>query len=159
MKTRIVDFDLEKAKAGAKVVTRDGHRVKAVYDIRRDEDILSIIEYEDEEVGSFNFEDGSYYGDGTKDGNDLFIEEQVEELSKEHVFKPFEKVLVRGSSNEFWKTDLSNERWKADLFSYLTGDKDYPYQCCNQMWKQMWKQCIPFEGNEHLLGTIENLNL
>ena len=146
MKTKLVDFDLEKAKAGAKVVTRDGHRVKAVYDIRRDEDILSIIEYEDEEVGSFNFEDGSYYGDGTKDGNDLFIEEQVEELSKQHVFKPFERVLVR---------DLSNERWKADLFSYLTGDKDYPYQCCNQM----WKYCIPFEENEHLLRTTKNLNL
>ena len=140
MKTKLVDFDLEKAKAGAKVVTRDGHRVKAVYDIRRDEDILSIIEYEDEEVGSFNFEDGSYYGDGTKDGNDLFIEEQVEELSKEHVFKPFERVLVR---------DLSNECWNADLFSHLTNDTGYPYQCCNQM----WMQCIPYEGNEDLLGT------
>jgi len=64
----------------------------------------------------------------------------IEILPKEHVFQPFERVLVR---------DLSNECWNADLFSHLIDDTDYPYQCCNKM----WKQCIPYEGNEELLGT------
>lgn len=227
MKTRIVDFDLEKAKAGAKVVTRDGRNVRILcYDVkgRMELPIIALVDFgEFEETvslyinGRYNekhnndldlfieeptFEDGDFiafginrefptlgifknyrcwylhddhfdyptisrpdYDNWTTDNMRLATNKEKKillgALSEENkcwnfkkkcietktlIFKHFEKVLVRDSSNELWK---------ADLFSHRTGDKDYPYQCCNQM----WKQCIPFEGNEHLLGTIENLNL
>lgn len=56
-------------------------------------------------------------------------------------FKPFDKVLVR---------DMDDEVWKGDLFSHL-GDRGV--FVCHFTW---WKQCIPYEGNEHLLGTTIN---
>ena len=56
-------------------------------------------------------------------------------------FKPFDKVLVR---------DRDTEAWWCNLFGYI--DKDGNYMCVNGP----WNQCIPYEGNEHLLGTKNN---
>lgn len=56
-------------------------------------------------------------------------------------FEPFQKVLVR---------DAKDEVWKADYFShYEEGDKIAPYVCVGSY----FRQCIPYEGSEHLLGT------
>lgn len=56
-------------------------------------------------------------------------------------FKPFLKVLVR---------DEEDEVWKADYFShYEEDDKIAPYVCVGSY----FRQCIPYEGSEHLLGT------
>lgn len=55
--------------------------------------------------------------------------------------KPFDKVLVRDSK--------SNE-WRANLFSYKNVNEPY---CCVYA---SWNYCIPYEGNEHLLGTKNN---
>lgn len=55
--------------------------------------------------------------------------------------KPFDKVLVR---------DDINEKWSINLFSYYDEeDEDFPYICQNGG----YYYCIPYEGNEHLLGT------
>lgn len=56
--------------------------------------------------------------------------------------KPFDKVLVR---------DDDEEMWRADLFSHKTKECLYQFICVGPA----WKQCIPYEGNEHLLGTSE----
>ncbi len=56
-------------------------------------------------------------------------------------FKPFDKVLVR---------DRDDRKWGCDLFCHL-GDKEGVFVCISS-W---WKQCIPYEGNEHLLGTTK----
>lgn len=57
------------------------------------------------------------------------------------LFKPFDKVLVR---------DDEEDVWKADYFShYEEGDKIAPYVCVGSY----FRQCIPYEGSEHLLGT------
>lgn len=56
--------------------------------------------------------------------------------------KPFDKVLVR---------DEDNKEWECDIFSRL-GDKNATFICISD-W---WYQCIPYEGNEHLLGTKNN---
>lgn len=61
--------------------------------------------------------------------------------------KPFDKVLVRGS-------DVGC--WMAHLFSFydtncITID---PYKCISQH-NGGYSQCIPYEGNEHLLGTTK----
>lgn len=52
--------------------------------------------------------------------------------------KPFDKVLVR---------DSDNEKWELNLFSHI--DEDDSYFCL----RSYWNQCIPYKGNEHLLGT------
>lgn len=57
--------------------------------------------------------------------------------------KPFDKVLVR---------DAYNETWKCDIYSHYIERDDYPYQCVSEV----YAKCIPYEGNEHLLGTINN---
>lgn len=53
-------------------------------------------------------------------------------------FKPFDKVLVR---------DYNDNEWKCDFFSNMN---EHGYYNCINSW---WHQCIPYEGNEHLLGT------
>jgi len=56
-------------------------------------------------------------------------------------FEPFQKVLVR---------DNENQEWRANLFSNeSTHIKAY---VCTGF---TWKFCIPYEGNEHLLGTTD----
>lgn len=59
----------------------------------------------------------------------------------EHEFQPFERVLVR---------DDYGGIWEPDFFSRKAGnDVELKYMCLTTV----WKFCIPYEGNEHLLGT------
>ena len=55
--------------------------------------------------------------------------------------KPFDKVLVRDNDGESWETSIFGR--------YVKGDPVFPYICINER----YKQCIPYEGNESLLGT------
>lgn len=57
--------------------------------------------------------------------------------------KPFDKVLVR---------DNNTQKWTADLFSFYDKSLVYPYSCVGHY----TNQCIPYEGNEHLLGTTND---
>lgn len=68
--------------------------------------------------------------------------EQVESVKPECPFKPFDKVLVR---------DDENNIWYANYFSHYREDEDYPYVCIDSS----YRYCIPYEGNEHLLGTTD----
>lgn len=63
----------------------------------------------------------------------------LDEMPK-HDLKPFERVLVRRNNQE---------RWKVHLFSRESGG-DNKYECLGGVG---FSQCIPYEGNEHLLGT------
>ena len=65
---------------------------------------------------------------------------EIEKQSK-CPFKPFDKVLVR---------DTDDQEWKINFFSHY--DEKYSYSC---LW-YYFKQCIPYEGNKHLLGTTDN---
>ena len=66
----------------------------------------------------------------------------IVDIKKEHQFKPFEKVLVRDSYDDVWR---------ASFFSHIKeNDGRYVTTCL------VWKFCIPYEGNEHLLGTTDN---
>ena len=56
--------------------------------------------------------------------------------------KPFDKVLVR---------DSKSDNWRANLFGYIGKDG---YYCCVYA---NWVYCIPYAGNEHLLGTTNNV--
>lgn len=58
-------------------------------------------------------------------------------------FKPFDKVLGRNEKDDVWE---------ADLFSHYREESQYPFRCIGFS----RKYCIPYEGNEHLLGTRNN---
>lgn len=67
---------------------------------------------------------------------------EVVDLKPKVGLKPFDKVLVR---------DYDNEIWHANLFSNYYMSKGF-YGCvCSA-----YKQCIPYKGNEHLLGTTND---
>lgn len=69
---------------------------------------------------------------------------QVEPAKPKCPFEPFQKVLVR---------DDEDGTWKAGYFSnYDEDDNQLPYICVGSL----YKLCIPYEGNEHLLGTNNN---
>lgn len=59
---------------------------------------------------------------------------------EEPELKPFDKVLTR---------DFDSEEWVIDIFSHRDDNLAYRYQCL----KSFYHQCIPYEGNECLLGT------
>jgi hypothetical protein len=56
--------------------------------------------------------------------------------------RPFDKVLVR---------DSKSDNWRANLFGYI--DKDEYYHCVYAN----WVYCIPYAGNESLLGTTKDV--
>jgi hypothetical protein len=68
---------------------------------------------------------------------------QIVDIKKELQFKPFEKVLVR---------DSYNDMWRASFFSHIKEDDGrYVTTCCT------WKFCIPYIGNESLVGTTKDV--
>ena len=67
---------------------------------------------------------------------------QIIDLKPKVELKPFGKVLVRDSKSDYWR---------ATLFSHI--DKNGCYYC---VWAS-WTYCIPYEGNESLLGTNKDV--
>lgn len=65
-------------------------------------------------------------------------------------FKPFDKVLVRNTDTE---------EWFPGFFEKFDSTWNYPYHIMNRrsMTDFAFKQCIPYEGNEHLLGTTKDV--
>lgn len=63
-------------------------------------------------------------------------------------FKPFDKVLVRCSNDEEWMIEFY---CKYDTLVHTSPHRDYPFMGIGDS----YSQCIPFEGNEHLLGTTD----
>lgn len=67
---------------------------------------------------------------------------QIVDLKPKAELKPFDKVLVR---------DDEDHAWQVSLFGY----KDATIYRCNNGCS--WNQCIPYFGNENLLGTTKNV--
>lgn len=67
---------------------------------------------------------------------------QIVDLKPNIELKPFDKVLVR---------DFSRDKWSISFFSFKKEDL---YVCINHC---SWDQCIPYEGNESLLGTTKDV--
>ena len=79
-----------------------------------------------------------------KDGKRWNAEKKcIEDLKEECELKPFQKVLVRYTDND---------AWKANMFSHFIDGTNYKYICIDSS----YKQCIPYEGNEELLGTTNS---
>lgn len=67
----------------------------------------------------------------------------VSDQERKYQFKPFDRVLARDSDDEFWF---------SEQFGHI--DSDGTFICCGKK----YSQCIPYEGNEHLLGKKINPN-
>lgn len=93
MKTTIIPFDAEKAKNGAKVVTRNGLPVKILdYPVKNeDSPILGLIPIEGKEFPKLFTKNGNHYSDCTESRLDLFIEEEVEEDDSD--YDPYKEVV------------------------------------------------------------------
>ena len=57
--------------------------------------------------------------------------------------KPFDQVLVR---------DFDNTPWEIEFFSRLLDGKQF------KCFELSYVQCIPYKGNEHLLGKKDDCN-
>ena len=68
---------------------------------------------------------------------------QIVDLKPKVELKPFDKVLVRNDKED---------QWSANIFSYQV--RDNMYYCLGECY---WRYCIPYEGNEHLLGTTKDV--
>ena len=66
--------------------------------------------------------------------------EPVKVAEPKCLLKPFDKVLVRDSDAGIWK---------AAHFSHYIGEYEYPYFTT----ASAYKQCVPYDCNEYLLGT------
>ena len=71
----------------------------------------------------------------------LYIAVKVRETPK---FQPFQKVLVKDCEEGIFGV------WHCDLFSHTSKEGKYFTS------SGMWDECIPFEGNEHLIGTKDD---
>ncbi len=69
---------------------------------------------------------------------------QIVDLKPEIEFKPFDKVLVR---------NRKTQRWYADLFGFKSDGVNVFYHCVGSS----WNFCIPYIGNESLLGTTKDV--
>ena len=148
----------------------------------KDGDIVTIMpRIGDKLIYLFKAEyDEKYYGHAFLDGNIAIVNDDsycqkdfctarpstekekqqfLEALAKKHIYwdcehkkildmsikvelKPFDKVLVR---------DSESDNWRANLFGYI--GKDGYYHCVYAN----WAYCIPYEGNESLLGTTKDV--
>ena len=97
---------------------------------------LEVKEWDlNEEIKRFTMSKELYEADS--------VIKDCKEPASQNDFKPYQKVLTRMEDGE---------SWEADLFGTYKPLCDNPYHCVGG-W---WPQCIPYEGNEHLLGTHNN---
>lgn len=76
-------------------------------------------------------------------GGNLNLQTLETERPQKCQFKPFDKVLAR---------DVDGDKWQIDLFEQYDRLMLRPYCCMTGS----YRQCIPYEGNEHLLGTTDS---
>lgn len=146
MKTKTIPFDLEtakKIKAGqieGAIKTRDGKPIRLLCtDLKSEKSIVAAMTYAD---GS---EVVDLYGiDGYSIPNRAFshFDLVLEVPDNEPEFKPFDKVLVR---------DDDSGEWCLAFYAYYVGE----LKLHRMVGGARWSQCIPYEGNENLLGTTD----
>ena len=89
-----------------------------------------------------------YYGSDILEYHVPFCNENDFKLVSDNfdidTLKPFDKVLARCSTSD---------KWRIQFFEKYDRTSIYPFIC---MGYNKYKQCVPYEGNEHLLDTNNN---
>lgn len=139
MKTKRIDFNIDLAKkiqAGevpGRIVTRNGQPARIICSDRKDEiyPIVALVgKYENPRTLSTNGEHCLDY----ETSSDLFIEVPAPQ------FSPFDRVLV-------W----DDGGWRCTFYSHLDTESGL-HVCADGF---VFNRCIPYEGNEHLVGTTD----
>ena len=99
--------------------------------------------------------DGRYYGEYDDGECTLFPSRDQRDWSKftapwykkekfdPKTLNPFDRVLGR---------DRIGRTWKCNLFSYITENEPYPYECV----ENCYEHCIPYnDDTKHLVGTTD----
>lgn len=68
----------------------------------------------------------------------------IEKAQPKVELKSLDMVLVK---------DYKDSEWYFDTFESMVPNCIYPYKCMTNL----WKYCIPYKGNEHLLGTTKDV--
>lgn len=145
-----VEFDIDlvkKIQAGeikGVIQTKEGKTVRFLGEIK--DYVYPLVFAKETESGKKELLDtytltGKYSVVFDEHVNDIIIEIEEEQQKSEYQFKPFDKVLVR-------ENDI--QEWRCSLFSHNSKNG-----CGFIAAALYWKQCIPYEGNEHLLGTSD----
>ena len=100
--------------------------------------------------------DGRYYGEYDDGECTLFPSKDQRDWNKftapwykkekfdPKTLNPFDRVLGR---------DRIGRTWKCNLFSYITENEPYPYECV----ENCYEHCIPYnEDTKHLVGTTDD---
>ena len=119
-----------KFKVGDRIKKKGDARLISIKDVRDNYYIITIPDYFD----------NCYITDKLSFSNQGDYE-LVSNKFDITTLKPFDKVLVRGNVGQ---------KWVIDFFGFM--DKGYPFVCVGHY----VSQCIPFEGNQHLLGTTDD---
>lgn len=126
-----------------KIVTRNGKSVRIICTDRKPlfgkkpfYTIVALVEDGNGERITSYTASGCYYDNGESE-SDLFFADEKEEYD----FKPFDKVLVR---------DCDEQEWNARFFEKMNDLEQCRFATTDG---RVWRYCIPFEGNEELLGT------
>lgn len=69
---------------------------------------------------------------------------EIEKAQSKVELKSLDMVLVK---------DYKDSEWYLDTFESMVPNCIYPYKCM----MNLWKYCIPYRGNEHLLGTTKDV--
>ena len=101
-------------------------------------DTECFVKANDEQKALFIAAAEKYYG-GKYNPETLQVE-PVKVVEPKCSFMPFQEVLVRDSDASIWK---------AAHFSHYDGEDKYPYITT----ANAYKQCVPYDCNEYLLGT------
>lgn len=135
-----IPFDIEKAQAGAKVVTRDGRTVRIVaYDLDSRYPICAIIRAQNgSEYPEVYLKSGRYDEDGIENDCDLFVEEEskyrpyandaeMDEAINEHGMFVINRLTdvrqaIIAYSNLEVATSATKQSYKAFLNSYTWFD-------------------------------------
>lgn len=104
-------------------------------------DTECFVKANDEQKTLFIAAAEKYYG-GKYNPKTLQVE-PIKVAEPKCLLKPFDKVLVRDSDAGIWK---------AAHFSHYIGEYEYPYFTT----ASAYKQCVPYDCNEYLLGTDES---
>ena len=131
MKTKITPFDLETAKkiqAGeieGKIVRNGLEVIILDYNSKKYSGYPIRIAYLDNDEVDYVTHEGLH----------------IEVPDNEPQFKPFDKVLVRQSDKD---------AWRVALYSHFNSEENIHVTA----WLN-WYQCIPYAGNENLVGTTD----
>lgn len=133
---------IQSGEIEGRIVTNEGNEVEIIrFNLTQNSfPILAIIRIPS--TVTDYWEDAKLFQFNGKHGNEkIWLEIELIEETLKHEFKPFDKVLVRDNEKQVWLPRLFDSH--VEQADFWTQDG------------KSWKMCIPYDGNESLVGTTD----